>query len=182
MKPTWAQRVHLRVLGTFVLNFKIVCPFLYRGHLFIPVGQYYAILYIYITLKCWGRLFKTQQISLLGLCLNLSCNILVHCLEQPSLIIKQSGATSRRWEPNGHQTYSLICSQDNKYGCLISSGRQLHKWCPHMHSGKVEAREKWEWPWHAGDASRDLILWLRGERCHAAHLERWKMPPRSTLN
>lgn len=35
------------------------------------------------------------------------------------LIIKQSGATSRTWEPNDHYTYSLICIQDNKYGCLI---------------------------------------------------------------
>lgn len=94
---------------------------------------------VYFTLKCRGCLLKTQQISLLGLRLNLSCNILVHSLEQPSLIIKQSGATSRRWEPNSHQTYSLICSQDNKYGCLIFSGRQLHKWCPHMQS-----RSTWE--------------------------------------
>lgn len=48
------------------------------------------------------------KMLLLGLRLNLCCNILLHCLEPPTLIIKQSGASSRWWEPNDHYTYSLI--------------------------------------------------------------------------
>ncbi len=84
---------------------------------------------------------KTQQTSLLGLCLILCCNILLNCLEAPSLIIKQSGATSRRWEPNNITHTVWFASRITNTAVLSLVADSFTNGAPHA---QRRSRSAWE--------------------------------------